>query len=261
MSTYALYALKYAETAAPHGVRFYGTDPHGDPHDGPTPMDYFVWAAVSSERTVVIDCGFTAETAARRGRSYHRTPAEALRLLDIDSTAIQDVILTHFHFDHIGNVADFPNATFVVQDREMAFWTGRYASKGAFVWVIEPEDVLELVRHNFAERLRFVDGTAEIVPRITVHHVGGHAAGLQIVTLRTARGQVVLAGDATHFYANIEEDRPFRIVVDLPQMYEAFATVRTLADSPDHIIPGHDPLVFARYPAVPGLEGIAVRLA
>ena len=110
MSTYALYALKYAETAAPHGVRFYGTDPHGDPHDGPTPMDYFVWAAVSSERTVVIDCGFTAETAKRRGRSYQRTPAEALRLLDIDSTAIQHVILTHFHFDHIGNVADFPNA-------------------------------------------------------------------------------------------------------------------------------------------------------
>src|SRR5215212_7283676 len=97
MSTYALYALKYAETAAPHRVRFYGTDPHGDPHDGPTPMDYFVWAAVSPERTVVIDCGFTAETATRRGRSFHRTPAEALRLLGIDSTAIQDVILTHFH--------------------------------------------------------------------------------------------------------------------------------------------------------------------
>ena len=261
MSLYELYALKYAETTDPHGVPFYGTDPHGDPHDGPTPMDYFVWAAVSPERTVVIDCGFTAETAKRRGRSYLRTPAEALRLLNIDSATIQDVILTHFHYDHIGNVADFPHASFVVQDREMAFWTGRYAHKGGFVWVIEPDDVVELVRHNFAGRLRFVDGTAEILPGITVHHVGGHAAGLQIVTLQTARGQVVVAGDATHFYANIEEDRPFRIVGDLAQMYEAFATVRTLASSPDHIIPGHDPLVFARYPAVPGLEGIAVRLA
>jgi glyoxylase-like metal-dependent hydrolase (beta-lactamase superfamily II) len=257
MSTYELYALKYAESLAPHGTRFYGTDPH----DVPTPMDFFVWAAVSPESTVVIDCGFTVETAARRGRRFLHTPAEGLRLLGIDSGTIRHVILTHFHNDHIGNVADFPNATFVVQDREMAFWTGRYAGKGAFLWVVEPEDILELVRQNFAGRLRFVDGTAEIVPGITVHHVGGHAAGLQVATVETARGRVVLASDATHYYANIEEDRPFRIVSDLPQMYDAFDTIRALAPSADHIIPGHDPLVLERYSAIPGLKGIAARLA
>ena len=184
-----------------------------------------------------------------------------MRLLGIASESIRHVILTHFHNDHIGNVADFPNASFVVQDREMAFWTGRYASKGAFLWVVEPEDILELVRQNFAGRVRFVDGAAEIVPGISVHHVGGHAAGLQIVCVETARGRVVLASDAAHYYANIEEDRPFRIVSDLPQMYDAFETIHTLADSPEHVIPGHDPLVLTRYPAVPGLEGIAVRLA
>ena len=77
MSTcsYELYALKYAESMAPHGTRFYGNDPH----DGPTPMDFFLWAAVSPERTVAIDCGFTAETAARRGRVFLHTPAEGLR--------------------------------------------------------------------------------------------------------------------------------------------------------------------------------------
>jgi glyoxylase-like metal-dependent hydrolase (beta-lactamase superfamily II) len=257
MSTYALYAVKYAESQAPHGRRFYGNDPH----DGPTPMDYFVWAAVSPERTVVVDCGFTAETAARRGHRFLHSPGEGLRRLNIASETVRHVILTHFHNDHIGNVADFPNATFVAQDREMAFWTGRYASKSGFLFVVEPEDILELVRQNFAGRVRFVDGTAEIVPGISVHHVGGHAAGLQVVTVRTARGQVVLASDATHFYANIEEDRPFRIVCELPQMYDAFETIRELADSPGHIIPGHDPLVLERYPAVPGLEGIAARLA
>jgi glyoxylase-like metal-dependent hydrolase (beta-lactamase superfamily II) len=257
MSPYALYAIKYAQREARRGEHFYG----GDPHDGPMPMDYFVWAAVSPEHTVVIDCGFTAETGRRRNRVVIRTPAEGLRLLGIDSAEVRHVILTHFHYDHVGNVAEFPNATFVVQDREMAFWTGRYAGKPAFRTVVEPEDVLGLVRHNFAGRVRFVDGSQEIVPGVTVHHVGGHAAGLQIVTVRTARGQVVVASDATHYYANIEEDRPFSIVANLPQMYDAFETVRALADSPGHIIPGHDPLVMARYPAVPGLEGIAVQLA
>ena len=143
----------------------------------------------------------------------------------------------------------------------MAFWTGRYANKPAFRWVVEPEDILDLVRHNFAGRVRFVDGAAEVVPGVTVHHVGGHAAGLQVVAVRTARGRVVLASDAVHYYANIEEDRPFAVVSDLAQMYDAFETVRALADSPDHVIPGHDPLVLDRYPAVPGLDGIAARLA
>ena len=80
---YELYAVKYAERMAPHGTRFYG----GDPHDGPTPMDFFLWAAVSPEHTVVVDCGFTAETAARRHRRFLRTPAEGLRALGIDERA------------------------------------------------------------------------------------------------------------------------------------------------------------------------------
>jgi hypothetical protein len=34
-----------------------------------------------------------------------------------------------------------------------------------------------------------------------------------------------------------------------------------LAETPDHIIPGHDPSVLARYPAVsPALQGIAAKL-
>jgi hypothetical protein len=37
--------------------------------------------------------------------------------------------------------------------------------------------------------------------------------------------------------------------------------MRELAESPQHIIPGHDPLVLERYPApTPALQGIAARL-
>lgn len=52
---------------------------------------------------------------------------------------------------------------------------------------------------------------------------------------------MVLTSDATHFYANIEEDRPFSMVSDLPGMYDAFDLVRSLADSPGRVVPGHDP--------------------
>ncbi|MGI8856149.1 MAG: N-acyl homoserine lactonase family protein [Thermomicrobiales bacterium] len=255
---YAVYAVRYATREGRRAENFYG----GDPHDGPMPMDYFVWAAVSDVHTVVVDAGFTAAVATRRQRTYLRTPMEGLRLIGIDCATVQQVILTHLHYDHVGNLDAFPQATFSVQEAEMAFWTGRHAGRGHFRTLVEPEDVLFLVRENFARRVRFVRDTAEIVPGITVHAVGGHAAGLQVVRVPTARGAIVLASDATHFSANIDEDRPFSIVHTLPAMYDAFDTARALADSPEHIVPGHDPLVMARYPAAgPGLEGIAVRIA
>jgi glyoxylase-like metal-dependent hydrolase (beta-lactamase superfamily II) len=71
----------------------------------------------------------------------------------------------------------------------------------------------------------------------------------------------VLAADAAHLYANIEEGRPYITVYDVGDMLEGHRTLQRLASSLAHIIPGHDPLVMARYPAAaPGLEGIAVRL-
>jgi len=261
-STFAVYAVKYATREALRHQHFYGHAAGQDPQDDPMPMDYFVWALVSPEHTVVVDTGFTAEVAARRGRQHLRCPTEGLKALGIDGTAVRHVILTHLHYDHTGTVARFPAATFIVQDAEMAFWTGRYAGRGELRFHVEADDLLYLVRENLNGRLRFVDGAGEVVPGITVHRVGGHTPGLQVVRVSTARGCLVLASDASHFYANVEEDRPFSVVTDLAQMYAAFDVVRSLADSPAHIIPGHDPLVIQRFPpAAPELAGIAVRLA
>ena len=144
----------------------------------------------------------------------------------------------------------------------MAFWTGRYAGRDHFRTIVEVDDIAYLVRENFEGRLRFVAGSEEIVPGIEVHRTGGHSAGLQVVRVKTARGSVVLASDATHFYANIEQDRPYSIVSDLPRMYGAFDLVHALADSSAHMVPGHDPLVMERFPAAgKNLEGVAVRIA
>src|SRR5438067_11597524 len=136
--TYAVYAVKYAEREARRADTFYG----GDPHDGPMPMDYFVWAAVGPDEAVVVDAGFTAEVAARRGRRHLRCPTEGLAAIGIDARDVRHVVLTHFHYDHIGNLDRFPSATFVVGSGEMAFWTGRYAGKGAFRTLVEPSDVV-----------------------------------------------------------------------------------------------------------------------
>jgi glyoxylase-like metal-dependent hydrolase (beta-lactamase superfamily II) len=123
--TYAVFATKYAERHARSGEHFLG----GDPEDLPMPMDYFVWAAVSDAHTVVVDTGFTAEVARRRGRTHLRSPADALRAVGVNPDAVEHVVLTHFHYDHIGTVDAFPAARFIVQEAEMAFWTGRVLAR------------------------------------------------------------------------------------------------------------------------------------
>ena len=99
---------------------------------------------------------------------------------------------------------------------------------------------------------------ATIAPGITLHKVGGHTRGMQIVRVATRRGWVVLGSDTAHFYANLEPGRPFPTMDNLPMYVEAQRTALKLASSPQHFIPGHDPLVMVRYPgAKTGVDGVA----
>ncbi|MEM7024882.1 MAG: N-acyl homoserine lactonase family protein, partial [Pseudomonadota bacterium] len=147
------------------------------------------------------------------------------------------------------------------QAREMAYATGRHMCHSRLQMPFDLENVVDMVREVYAGRVAFHDGDAEIASGISVHLVGGHSHGLQIVRVHTARGWVVVASDATHFYANIETENPFPIVFNVGDMMEGWATCRRLADSGAHVVPGHDPLVIERYPAPsPDLAGHVVRL-
>jgi glyoxylase-like metal-dependent hydrolase (beta-lactamase superfamily II) len=254
---YEVYAIKYATLARTAAENFIG----GDPHDTSMRLDYYVWLARSSTRTVVIDTGFSESAGRRRKRELLRPPVESLKLLGVDAGEVRDVLITHLHYDHVGNFDQFPKATFHLQDLEMSYATGRHMAVGHFAYAYEVEEVVGMVRRVYQGRVTFHDGDAEIAPGLTVHHIGGHTLGLQSVRVWTRVGWVVLASDASHYYANMEENRPFPIVMDVAKMADGWRKLRTLASAPRHVVPGHDPLVMQRYRAPrPDLEGIAVRL-
>jgi glyoxylase-like metal-dependent hydrolase (beta-lactamase superfamily II) len=254
---YAVYAIRYATREARRPEHFVG----GDPHDVPMAMDYFTWAIVGEGRRYVIDTGFTAEVAAQRKRTHLRCPAASLRLLGIDPDTVEDVILTHLHYDHVGNFHKFPAARFHLQDREMAFATGRNMALSYFRHGFEVEDVVGVVRMNFGGRVAFHDGDEEIAPGISLHFIGGHTAGLQVIRVHTRRGWMVLASDASHYYEHFRENRVFTIAYRIDDMLEGYRKVKQLADSLDHIIPGHDPMVMQLYPPPePSLQGVIAQL-
>jgi glyoxylase-like metal-dependent hydrolase (beta-lactamase superfamily II) len=255
--TYEIYAIKYACHDRPARENFLG----GDPHDVNMPLDYYVWAIVGESRTFCVDTGFDEASARRRSRTLITPPAEGLKAIGIEPDRVEDVIVTHMHYDHAGNHDLFPRATFHLQDSEMAYCTGRYMCHPPMRHPYDPDDVTAMVRRVFQGRVQFHEGTAELAPGITLHRVGGHSNGLQIVRVRTRRGWVVLASDATHFYANIEQLRPFPIMHSLGDVFEGYNTAKALATSPMHIIPGHDPEVLKRYPSPnEALKGWIVRL-
>jgi glyoxylase-like metal-dependent hydrolase (beta-lactamase superfamily II) len=257
LPNYEVVALKYAWRRARRPDNFIG----GDPHDADMPMDYYVWVIRGEDRLFLVDTGFSRDMAVKRKRTLLRSPAQGLKLLGIEPEGVQEILVTHFHNDHVGTFDGFPHAVFHVQDDEMAFATGRYMRHERFNSAYEPDHVAGLIRLVYAKRIVFHQGDEEIASGISLHRIGGHTAGLQVVRVHTARGWVVLASDASHYYEHFERERGFPVVYHVGELMEGYRRLKSLAASTRHIVPGHDPLVMRRYPAVSrSLEGIAVRL-
>lgn len=254
---YEIIALKYASRPALRAANFGG----GDPHDGPMPLDYYVWVVRNKDDLFLIDTGFAEDMAIKRHRTLHRTPMEALSLIGITPERIKNIVITHLHNDHIGTFDAYPNARFHLQDSEVEFATGRHMACVLHSRPYEVDHVAGVVRLVYKDRVVFHNGDGVIAPGLSVHRVGGHTAGMQVVRVHTARGWVVLASDASHFYEHFVTKRFFPLVFHVGEVMQGYQLLHTLAESQDHIIPGHDPLVMDLYPTCSkALENIAVRL-
>ncbi len=254
---YEVYALKYGSRDAQRKNHFIG----GDPHDAPMPMDYFVWLIRNQHRAIVVDTGFNSEVGKRRGRTVLRTPAEGLALLGLDATTAETVIITHMHYDHVGTFDAFPQAMFHLQDDEMQYATGRHMRHKQFNHGYEVDEVTGMVRLVYENRVCFHDGDALIAPGVSVHRIGGHTHGMQCVRVWTKRGWLVLASDTSHYYEHFLKRRAFTTMFNIGEAIDGYGKLEQLAQSIDHIIPGHDPMVMQLYaPPSAELEGIAVRL-
>ena len=229
-----------------------------DDHDLPMPLDYYIWAVHrDGHPPLIVDTGFGEGAAAARGRTMIRPVLQGLRDAGIDHLSVQDVILTHLHYDHAGSLSTFPNARFHVQDAELAFATSRHVCDREVRAPFDGEPVAQLVRRLYADHVVFHDGDEDFAPGIRLCKAQGHTAGLMVVVCDTARGKVVLASDAAHLYANITRTIPFPIFIDELEYGRAQERVMELAGgSLDHLIPGHDPLVLECFPTENGIARV-----
>lgn len=244
---FEVYAIAYARCTRSSRDYFLGADPH----DGPAPITYYVWLIRNADRVILLDTGFNAAAARKRGREFLRCPTEGLRRLGVAPEDIETVVISHLHYDHAGNLDLFPNAEFILQDAEMRHATGRHMRHGYLRAPFELSDVLAMVTHNFAGRVRFVDGDKALEPGIGLYHLPGHSLGLQAMTVETARGRLCLAADALHFFDNLRLGSPFAVSMHLGKALDAQERALELAGDWDRLIPGHDPVIGTLYPAHP----------
>jgi glyoxylase-like metal-dependent hydrolase (beta-lactamase superfamily II) len=250
---YEVYALKYGERDTTACQFFYRESSHA-----PLTLHYFVWLILGGPHPILVDTGFLDDDARARGIRNYVSPASMVERAGVKAADVPLALITHLHYDHWAGHSLFPGARFWIQQDEVAFWTGRHGRMPAFRGSANVNALAGLVTLNYADRVQIIDGDCEVFPGLRLHRVGGHTAGLQIVSVETARGTVVLTSDASHFYHNVETRQPVQIITSLPEMLDAFETIYALAGAGRLIVAGHDPQVAERFTTVePGIIRIA----
>jgi glyoxylase-like metal-dependent hydrolase (beta-lactamase superfamily II) len=242
MNPYKIYTLYYGKRDATTADYFLD-----DTSNIPIGMGYYLWVATNGEHTVVVDLGYQQDVGKQRGRTLVRPVAELLDKIQVDPKAVQHAIVTHMHWDHVGGYALFPKARFYIQERELHFWTSSQLPE----WQssLEEEELVAVVRLHFRGRLGLCEGTQEIVPGITIHHVGGHTMGSQIVQVETAHGTAVIASDAAKLYRNFTEEIPQPRSHSVSDQIAGYKLIKRLATAENLILPGHDPEAMRRLPS------------
>jgi glyoxylase-like metal-dependent hydrolase (beta-lactamase superfamily II) len=223
----------------------------GAPKDEKLDTIYAFWLIRGAGRNILFDSGF------HRDRWFeiwpvedYLRPDEALRLAGVKPEEVTDVVISHAHWDHMGGIDLFPEATVWIQKEEFRYYTGEAWQAGGDHQGIDPDDVRELVSINTQGRLRLLDGDDQgIAPGIRAYTGARHTYASQYLRV-DGDPPYVLASDNVYLYRNLSEQAASATFSDADHAANVAAQKRMieLAGSPDRIVPGHDVLQFQRFP-------------
>lgn len=245
---FQVFALKYiAGENIPAPLMVAGANPKDSVR-----VCYMFWLLKGeNRRNILVDVGFIDTT--KTGIENYVSPDKVLKRMNMDPAEITDVIITHPHNDHIGGINLFPNAKVWMQKDDFAYFVGGAWQENGFKRGFQKNDVRNIIEINLAGRLKLVEGdNVEIMPGIRVFIGSKHTYEnlYLLVNSNSETDKVLIASDAIWFYYNIDKLLPATLCLDPEAYVEAMKRMKTLVTNPDMIIPGHDDLVFSKFPKV-----------
>jgi glyoxylase-like metal-dependent hydrolase (beta-lactamase superfamily II) len=222
-----------------------------DPSSEDCKIAFFFWVILSPEGPIVVDCGFGPEEAQRRTVLRYRERRELLAACGVIPEDVKTVFVTHLHYDHWAGYDLFPNATYFIQEREIAFWQGPGSAFPIFASSANLDAIAALEPLSRSGRIKVVDADWQLAVGIHAQLMSGHTPGLQTLTVDSNKGKVLIANDTFHFYENLSLRKPVQVTVDMLAALRSMDSVeRASRANPELALPGHDPLVMHRFPAV-----------
>ncbi|HWL02806.1 MAG TPA: N-acyl homoserine lactonase family protein [Microbacteriaceae bacterium] len=219
-------------------------------------MPYSLWVLQTPDGPVLIDTGFHTPDSYWVDDADWRPVPEALAAVGVVPAEVRAVLLTHYHFDHVGHVGLFPNATVIASRVEHEHWVAvaresEESLRTAFVW---PQHLAAIREAERDGRLLLVDGDSDSpIDGIRLILSPGHTPGQLAVLVESPSGPRLLASDAAHFFEQIELGWHFFAHADAQQGDRSIERLRRIAaEAGAELIPGHDARVRERYPALPG---------
>lgn len=227
MADYSIWVLEYSYVPEYHksGVLY------GAHNQGYVKLPYCYVVIQGRDHVAMVDVGYNDKDYGktlgdRFGVENWRDPRTVLKEVGLTPEDVDTVFVTHAHFDHFGNVEDFPNAKFYIQEREISKWVWAMSLPDRMRWMmvaVDPGDIVRGVDLAREKRLVTIDGAMEdVLPGIDLHAApDSHTWGSMWVTVRNdgkkeSSDSWVLAGDLVYQFDNISNDGS---VVDVEEMY------------------------------------------
>ena len=158
-------------------------------------------------RNLLIDTGFMQDDACngfsrKFGIPTWISPLRLLAEMGLKADDISDVVITHAHFDHMGSIAEFPNAHIYIQKSELLSWYEMIALPkrfGHLTAIVDPDNLRTALDASIQHRVTLIDGDKDnALPGVHVRLGSGHTIGQQFVVIETGKGRRVVSGDCVY---------------------------------------------------------------
>lgn len=259
VADYSIWVVEFAcAPDSPAGLLIHG-------QQGTRELPYSLTVLQSASTTVLVDSGFVNQGFSRRlgegdGIATWIHPAAALARIGVEPAQVDALLLTHAHYDHLGTVAEFPNAVAYLQERELFGWIRAMTLPPEMQWLkdgVNVDDLTAAIGLTRQGRLRLVDGAAAVLPGIGLEpdfdtHTPGHQ---HVVVDNHHDGRWILPGDAVYTYANVEgvdgDGRYVPIGFATGSQHNCIMAMdrmlRAVGGDTGRIVPGHEVLLWKRH--------------